>query len=67
MSILINENILDVNPGVFGCGILIGNLSEKSLQVFKEIALEVTNLYRDSTMFDKYAGELKFEEFEIQI
>ncbi|WP_211173151.1 23S rRNA (adenine(2030)-N(6))-methyltransferase RlmJ [Brasilonema bromeliae] len=66
-SILLNKNILDVNPGVLGCGILIGNLSEDSRQSFKEMAQEVINLYRDSTMFDKYPGELKLKEFEIQI
>ncbi len=67
MSILLDENILDVNPGVLGCGILIGNLSEVSRKSFQKMAREVTNIYRDSTMFDKYPGELKFEEFEIQI
>ncbi|MBR8836407.1 MAG: hypothetical protein DSM106950_20885 [Stigonema ocellatum SAG 48.90 = DSM 106950] len=67
MSILLDENTLDVNPGVLGCGILIGNLSQHSRQSFQEMAQEVIKIYRDSTMFNKYPGELKFEEFEIQI
>ncbi|NMG09844.1 hypothetical protein [Brasilonema sp. UFV-L1] len=67
MSILLDENILDVSPGVLGCGILIGNLSNLSRQSFQKMAQEVTNIYRDSTMFNMYTGELKFEEFEIQI
>src|SRR6476620_3454738 len=67
MSILVDENIPDVNPGILGCGILIGNLSELSRQSFKKMAQEVTNIYRNSTMFDKYPGELKLEEFDIQI
>lgn len=66
-SILLEENILDVNPGIWGCGILIGNLSEVSRRYFKKIALEVINIYRYSTMFDKYSGELKLAEFEIKI
>lgn len=67
MSILLDENALDVNPGVLGCGILIGNLSEHSHQSFREMAQEVINIYRDSTMFDKYPGDLRYEEFDIQI
>ncbi len=67
ISILLEESVLDINPGVLGCGILIGNLSEVSRRYFKEIALEVTNIYRYSTMFNKYPGELKSEEFEIKI
>ena len=67
MSILVDENIPDVNPGILGCGILIGNLSELSRQSFKKMAQEVTNIYRNSTRFDKYPGELKLEEFDIQI
>jgi 23S rRNA (adenine2030-N6)-methyltransferase len=67
MSILLDENILDVNPGVLGCGILIGNLSEHSEKFFREMTREVINIYRDSTMFNKYPGELRFEEFEIKI
>ncbi|MBD2414305.1 hypothetical protein FACHB389_14265 [Nostoc calcicola FACHB-389] len=66
-SILLDESILDVNPGVLGCGILIGNLSNISQQYFKEIALEITNIYQNSTMFGKYPGQLIFDEFEIEI
>lgn len=64
-TILLEESIPDVNPGVLGCGILIGNLGETSQKYFREMALEVTNIYQNSTMFGKYPGQLKFEEFEI--
>lgn len=67
MSILLSDHRLDVNPGVLGCGILIGNLSENSHQSFRKMAQEITNIYKESTMFDKYSGELRFEEFEIQV
>lgn len=66
-TVLLEESISDVNPGVLGCGILIGNLGETSQRYFKEMALEVTNIYQNSTMFGKYPGQLKFEEFEIEI
>jgi len=59
------EAISDVNPGVLGCGILIGNLGETSQRYFKEM-LEVINIYQNSTMFGKYPEQLKFE-FEIEI
>ncbi|MBH8566861.1 hypothetical protein I8748_32740 [Nostoc sp. CENA67] len=67
MSILLDENISDVNPGVWGCGILIGNLSDVSSKYFKQIVLEVIKIYQGSTIFNKYSGELKFEDFQIQI
>lgn len=67
ISVLLDENILDINPGVWGCGILIGNLSDVSNQYFKQIVLEIIKIYQGSTIFNKYSGELKFEEFEIQI
>jgi hypothetical protein len=42
-------------------------LGETSQRYFREMALEVTNIYQNSTMFGKYPGQLKFEEFEIEI
>ncbi|BAZ52218.1 ribosomal RNA large subunit methyltransferase J [Nostoc sp. NIES-4103] len=67
MSILLDKNILDVNPGLWGCGIMIGNLSDVSSQYFKQIVLEVIKIYQGSTIFNKYLGELKFEDFQIPI
>ncbi|MGK7947765.1 MAG: hypothetical protein AB4368_02885 [Xenococcaceae cyanobacterium] len=66
-SILLEKNILEVNPGILGCGILIGNLSDVSKKIFQEMAEELVKLYRQSMMFDRYSGELKSEEFEIII
>ena len=67
ISVLLDDHILEVNPGVLGCGILIGNLSDRSNRVFQEMAWEVVKLYRESSMFDRYSGELKLEEFEVKI
>ena len=66
-STMISEDPPRVNPGVLGCGVLIGNLSEGSRQAFERLAEETINLYRDSMMFDKYPGDLRYERFEIGI
>jgi 23S rRNA (adenine2030-N6)-methyltransferase len=66
-STMISEDPPQVNPGVLGCGILIGNLSVSSRQIFERLAKETVNLYHGSLMFGEYPGDLWYERYEIGI
>ena len=56
-----------VDPGVLGCGILVANLSHKSVCVFKKYAREVVEVYRGSHMMENFPGDLRSNEFELRI
>ncbi|MFO8020781.1 MAG: 23S rRNA (adenine(2030)-N(6))-methyltransferase RlmJ [Promethearchaeia archaeon] len=58
LEIIQEENIL-VNPGVLGCGILVSNLSNNSLQHFDDLSDELVSLYKATTLFDTYQGDLR--------
>lgn len=55
---LIQEDEVRVNPGVLGCGILVSNLSDESLSIFEEQSHALIDIYKDTTIFGKYSGEL---------
>ena len=67
VSTMISKDPPQVNPGVLGCGILIGNLSVSSRQTFERLAEETVNLYHGSLMFGEYPGDLRYERYEIGI
>jgi 23S rRNA (adenine2030-N6)-methyltransferase len=52
----IGDSVMDVNPGVPGCGIIIANLSQPSVQKFKQYAAELEELYQHARYQDKPAS-----------
>jgi len=56
----IEENAVKINPGVLGCGILTSNLTDKSMQIIKDYASLLVQVYRDSK-FKGMSGELYHE------
>lgn len=48
----IQHDLININPGVLGCGILTSNLTKKSIEVISEFARLLVEIYRDS----KYKG-----------
>ncbi|OHD36065.1 MAG: hypothetical protein A2Y30_01325 [Spirochaetes bacterium GWE1_32_154] len=59
----IKENEVVVNPGVVGSGVIIGNLSQKSINEFDSFSNELVNIYQDSIILDKYSGKLEKNKF----
>jgi 23S rRNA (adenine2030-N6)-methyltransferase len=59
----IQENEVIVNPGVVGCGIVIGNLSKKSIDEFDMFSNELIEIYHGSIIFEKYNGSIEKEKF----
>ncbi|MGV9173010.1 MAG: hypothetical protein ACOC35_10635 [Promethearchaeia archaeon] len=56
---IIQEDDIVVNPGVLGCGVLISNLSAKSRLKLDELSTKLVKIYKGTTLFDKYPGDLK--------
>jgi 23S rRNA A2030 N6-methylase RlmJ len=48
------------NPGVFGCGIICGNLSDKSLSVCKQLGEGLEQIYKSAKLPDGSSGAIKF-------
>jgi len=59
----IRENEVIINPGVVGCGIVIGNLSQKSIKEFDVFSDEIVKIYQNSIILDKYSGKIEKEKF----
>lgn len=59
----IQENNIIVNPGVVGCGILISNLSQKSINNLDVFSDELVRIYKNSIINHRYSGELIKEKF----
>ncbi len=57
----IQDNTVSINPGVLGCGILTGNLSEKSIDIITRYANLLVDVYKDST-FNGVSGELYYDK-----
>ncbi len=62
---LIQEDTVIINPGIIGSGILTGNLSKKSLEIFESYSEEIEKVYKNSILFDKYNGDLEIEKIII--
>ncbi len=58
----IRENDVPVNPGVAGCGVVIGNLSQKSINEFDILSDELVRIYKDTIILDTYSGRLEKEK-----
>ena len=56
---IIEEEKITVNPGVLGCGVLVSNLSDKSLREFDIMSKELVKLYKGTMIFDGFPGDLK--------
>lgn len=67
VSTIISDDPPHANPGVLGCGILVGNLSTTSRRTFDRLAKETVYLYHGSMMFGEYSGDLTCERYEIGI
>lgn len=52
----IGDSVMEVNPGVPGCGIMIANLSRPSAQKFKQYASELEEIYQHARFQNKPAG-----------
>lgn len=59
----IQEKEIIVNPGVVGCGIVIGNLSKKSIDEFDMFSNELVKIYHSSIICEEYKGNLEKEKF----
>ncbi len=57
----IQDNSVNFNPGVLGCGILTGNLSEKSIDIISRYANLLMDVYRDS-IFNGVSGKLYYDK-----
>ena len=55
---IIEEDSLTVNPGVLGCGLLVSNLSSRSLKTLNDQSSELVKIYRGTKLFGKYPGDL---------
>lgn len=55
----IRENEVIVNPGVVGCGIAIGNLSQRSIHEFDGLADELVKIYQNSMIPGGHEGRLE--------
>ena len=59
----LQENEIIVNPGVVGCGVVISNLSQKSIGEFDILSDELVKIYQDSIIYGKFSGKFKKEKF----
>jgi 23S rRNA (adenine2030-N6)-methyltransferase len=57
----IQDNTVSINPGVLGCGILTGNLSEKSIGIISRYANLLVDVYNDSP-FNGASGGLYYDK-----
>lgn len=58
----IQENEVIVNPGVVGCGIVIDNLSKKSIDEFDMFSDELIKIYHNSIVFENHNGSIEKEK-----
>jgi len=61
----IQENEVVVNPGVVGCGVMAGNLSQKSMEQFDLLSDELVKIYKKTMIYGKHSGELVKEKFSL--
>jgi len=59
----IQKNEVIINPGVVGCGVVIGNLSQKSILEFDVFSDELVKIYQNSVIPDNYSGKLEKKKF----
>jgi hypothetical protein len=48
---------------VVGCGVMIGNMSDKSINELDIFSNELINIYQDSKVKDNYSGKLVKNKF----
>lgn len=60
---IIQENEVIVNPGVVGCGVMVGNLSQKSMDQFDVLSDELVKMYKNTKIYRTYSGELVKNKF----
>jgi 23S rRNA (adenine2030-N6)-methyltransferase len=53
----IQEDVIKINPGILGCGILTSNLSQESVKILKDYASLLVKIYNDSR-FNGKSGAL---------
>ena len=62
---IIREDEIIVNPGILGCGILVVNLSDKSIEEIELLGNDLTFIYKDALILDKYPGGLRYTNVRI--
>lgn len=58
----IQEKDVIINPGVVGCGVMTGNLSQKSTDELDIFSDELTRIYQNTTVNGRYSGRLLKEK-----
>lgn len=57
---IMQKNSVLVNPGVLGCGLIVSNLSDKSIMIMKKQKSELEKIYQKS-IFQNHSGRLDGE------
>ena len=55
---LMQEEEITYNPGILGCGLMVCNLSERSMEILPRFQKEIVALYRGSKVKKLYPGDL---------
>lgn len=59
----IKETEILINPGVVGCGVMIGNMSKKSIAELDIFSDDLITLYQDSIIEGNFSGKLDKTKF----
>lgn len=55
------------NPGVFGCGIICSNLSDKSLAACKQLGKGLEQIYKSASLPDGSSGAIEFTQSDLLV
>jgi len=63
---IIEKDDVKVNPGIMGCGILVSNLSNQSMSDFNELSSELVKIYKGTSLFIAFSGDLNAEKIDFE-
>ena len=58
----ITKDVHSLNPGVYGCGIILGNMKLSSIKACEQLGKELTGIYRNAKLPNGTAGDLSYRE-----